>query len=157
MKGCRPKRFGRHILTSFSGDKEKYLTLLPGCDILCKYFSPEGDDMDNIGRKALLFDVYGMMLTAKQREIYDLAVGEDMSLAEIAEIVGVSRQAVHDMIRRTDKILDEYEEKLGLAEKFLDIEEHLDRIRHILDDAPSSALAREIAAEIAAIDRIERK
>ncbi len=113
--------------------------------------------MDNIGRKALLFDVYGMMLTAKQREIYDLAVGEDMSLAEIAEIVGVSRQAVHDMIRRTDKILDEYEEKLGLAEKFLAIEEHLDRIRHILDDAPSSTLAREIAAEIAAIDRIERK
>ena len=133
------------------------MTLLSECDILWEYFSPEGDDVDNIGRKALLFDVYGMLLTDKQQDIYNLAVSEDMSLGEIAEIVGVSRQAVHDMIRRTDKILDEYEKKLGLAEKFLDIEEHLDRIRHMLQDAPSSALAREIAAEIAAIDRIERK
>ena len=71
--------------------------------------------MDDIGRKALLFDFYGPLLTEKQREVYDFAVGEDMSLGEIAETTGVSRQAVHDMVRRTDRILEEYERKLGLA------------------------------------------
>lgn len=113
--------------------------------------------MDEIGRKALLFDFYGPLLTAKQREIYDYAVGEDMSLGEIAEATGVSRQAVHDMVKRTAKILEAYEVKLGLAEKFLAIEAHLNRIRAIAAKAGQSREIGEIAAEIDAIDFIERK
>lgn len=112
--------------------------------------------MDEIGRKALLFDFYGPLLTAKQREIYDYAVGEDMSLAEIAEKTGVSRQAVHDMVRRTAKILEEYEEKLGLAQKFIDIERHLSRIRLLVEKEATEEHYREIAREIEAIDLIER-
>lgn len=113
--------------------------------------------MDEIGRKALLFDFYGPLLTAKQREIYDYAVGEDMSLSEIAETTGVSRQAVHDMVRRTAKILEEYEAKLGLAEKFLDIESHLSKIRAIVAKEGQTESSRQIAKEIDAIDFIERK
>ncbi|MGI5874878.1 MAG: YlxM family DNA-binding protein [Bacillota bacterium] len=112
--------------------------------------------MEDIGRKALLFDVYGPLLTEKQRQVYDLAVGEDMSLGEIAEVSGVSRQAVHDMVRRTGRILEKYEEKLGLAGKFLEIETHLTRIRALIDAAPAAPLSRSILAEIDAIDRIER-
>ena len=122
-----------------------------------KYFSFTGDFMDDIGRKALLFDFYGPLLTEKQREVYDFAVGEDMSLGEIAETTGVSRQAVHDMVRRTDRILEEYERKLGLAEKFLDMEAHLERIRALVSGNSPTEKELAIAGEIQAIDRIERK
>lgn len=113
--------------------------------------------MDDIGRKALLFDFYGPLLTEKQRVIYDYAVGEDMSLGEIAEETGVSRQAVHDMVRRTGKLLEEYERKLGLAEKFLDIEVHLKNIRTLVGSEFLSEKERKIVEEIEAIDHIERK
>lgn len=122
-----------------------------------KYFSLTGDLMDEIGRKALLFDFYGPLLTEKQRQIYDYAVGEDMSLGEIAEATGVSRQAVHDMVRRTAGILESYEEKLGLAQKFIDIEMHLSRIRLLVSEEAAKEHYREIAKEIEAIDLIERK
>ena len=80
-----------------------------------------------------------------------------MSLGEIAETMGVSRQAVHDMVRRTGKILEEYESKLGLAEKFLDIEAHLEKIRILVSgDAPTEK-EQAIVSEIDAIDLIERK
>ena len=113
--------------------------------------------MDEIGRKALLLDFYGPLLTDKQREIYDYAVGEDMSLGEIAETAGVSRQAVHDMIRRTDRLLADYETKLGLAEKFLAIETHLSQIRTLVTHENPTETEQAVAAEIAAIDLIERK
>lgn len=113
--------------------------------------------MDEIGRKALLFDFYGPLLTAKQRQIYDYFVGEDMSLGEIAEATGVSRQAVHDMVRRTAGILESYEEKLGLAQKFMDIEIHLSRIHLLVTEEATEEHYREIAREIEAIDVIERK
>lgn len=66
----------------------------------------------------LLYDFYGELLTAHQRQIYEDAVYQDMSLAEIADIHGISRQGVHDLIRRCDKILAQYEERLGLVKKF---------------------------------------
>ena len=113
--------------------------------------------MDDIGRKALLFDFYGPLLTEKQREVYECAVDEDMSLGEIAESMGVSRQAVHDMMRRTGKILEEYESKLGLADKFLDIENHLEKIRVLVDHQDPTEQELAIAREIEAIDLIERK
>lgn len=113
--------------------------------------------MDDIGRKALLFDFYGPLLTDKQREIFDYAVGEDMSLGEIAETTGVSRQAIHDMIRRTERLLEGYEAKLGLAEKFLDIETHLSHIRNLVNKENPTENEQAVAAEIDAIDLLERK
>lgn len=74
--------------------------------------------MEKIVEHGLLYDFYGELLTAHQRQIYEDAVYQDMSLAEIADIHGISRQGVHDLIRRCDKILAQYEERLGLVKKF---------------------------------------
>ena len=64
---------------------------------------------------SILFDFYGSLLTDKQRQIMELRYEDDLSLAEIAEQLAVSRQAVHDAIQRTTQQLYEYEAKLGLA------------------------------------------
>ena len=68
---------------------------------------------------ALLLDFYGQLLTEKAYEISDLHYNEDMSLAEIAENLCISRQAVHDSLKRSARSLRAYEDKLGLAERFL--------------------------------------
>ena len=67
---------------------------------------------------ALLFDFYGQLLTEKQQEVMHLYFEGDYSLGEIAEELQVSRQAVHDMIKKSRKALGGYEEKLGLADRF---------------------------------------
>lgn len=74
--------------------------------------------MDKIYEQTMLFDFYGELLTEHQRRVYEDAVYQDMSLGEIAEELGISRQGVHDLIRRCDKILQGYESKLHLVEKF---------------------------------------
>ena len=77
--------------------------------------------MENIVEKTLLFDFYGDLLTDRQKEIYGAYVQEDLSLAEIAQEYRISRQGVHDLIRRVGMILDGYEEKLQLVAKFLEV------------------------------------
>ena len=67
----------------------------------------------------MLFDLYGELLTDHQREIYGLLVNDDMSLSELAEQYGISRQGVHDLIRRCDRQLEGYEEKLHLLEEWM--------------------------------------
>ena len=74
--------------------------------------------MEKIYEQTLLYDFYGELLTKHQQSIYEDAVYNDMSLGEIAEEQGISRQGVHDLIRRCDKILLEYEGKLHLVERF---------------------------------------
>ena len=63
---------------------------------------------------ALLLDYYGNMLTEKQRLLLDMYYNSDMSLAEIAEDTGITRQGAHDGIKRSECLLDEYEGKLHL-------------------------------------------
>ena len=72
--------------------------------------------MDKIYKQTMLFDFYGELLTEHQRRVYEDAVYQDMSLGEIAEELGISRQGVHDLIRRCDKILLDYESKLLVVE-----------------------------------------
>lgn len=74
--------------------------------------------MEKIFEQALLYDFYGELLTEHQQNIYEDAVFNDMSLSEIAEVQGISRQGVHDLIKRCDKILQDYESKLHLVERF---------------------------------------
>ena len=69
-------------------------------------------------RMALLFDFYGDVLTPRQKEFYDLYYNEDLSLAEIAENYGITRQGVRDVIVRASDTLLELEEKTGLIQRF---------------------------------------
>ena len=75
-------------------------------------------EMDKIVEQGLLYDFYGELLTDHQKQVYEDAVYHDMSLSEIAEEQGISRQGVHDLIKRCNKILADYESKLHLVEKF---------------------------------------
>ena len=70
----------------------------------------------------VLFDYYGALLTDKQRDCYDLYYNEDLSLAEIAELKGISRQAAWDNIRHAEDKLVEIENKTGLIKKVQDLE-----------------------------------
>ena len=85
--------------------------------------------------RTMLFDFYGELLTDKQREYYDLHYNEDLSLQEIAEQSGVSRQAVWDIIRRAQAAMTEMEEKTGFVARA----------------ARRRATAAEIAAEASAL------
>ena len=103
--------------------------------------------MEKIVEQGLLYDFYGELLTPHQRRVYEDVVLNDMSLSEIAEEQGISRQGVHDLIRRCDRILAGYEEKLHLVEKFLAVREKVHRIGQVLDrydPEDNSQLAREI-------------
>lgn len=74
--------------------------------------------MNRLYEQAMLFDFYGELLTEHQRRIYGDAVCNDFSLSEIAEEQGISRQGVHDLIKRCDRILQDYEDRLHLVERF---------------------------------------
>ena len=74
--------------------------------------------MEKIFEQGLLYDFYGDLLTPHQQKVYEDAVYGDLSLGEIAEKFNISRQGVHDLLKRCDKILCGYESKLHLIEKF---------------------------------------
>ena len=82
---------------------------------------------------SLLLDFYGQMLTPKQRDVMELYYYEDLSLAEIAEHENITRQGVHDFIKRSEQILSDLENKLMLAEKFSRLSSSLAEISSIAD------------------------
>ena len=101
-------------------------------------------------RQTMLLDLYGELLTDKQRECYDLHYNEDLSLSEIAEQLSISRQGVWDNIRRAETSLEEYEEKTGLLERFDTVREKIAAIkRECVKLGPS---AEEIVSELAALE-----
>ena len=73
--------------------------------------------LERLFHLADMFDMYGMLLTEKQRRCLELHLFEDFSLAEVGEAVGVSRQAAYDMVHRSEQALEGYEEKLGLLRR----------------------------------------
>lgn len=75
--------------------------------------------MDKIAEISLLYDFYGQLLTEKQRQVMALYHEENLSLSEIAGEFGISRQAVHDTLKKAEQLLSEYEKKLGLVDKFV--------------------------------------
>jgi len=80
-----------------------------------------------------LLDYYGMLLTDKQRETVEYYYDDDLSLGEIAENTGISRQGVRDSIKRSETILLEAEEKLGLMKKSEMLKNSLEQIRRNID------------------------
>ena len=87
--------------------------------------------MDKIYKQTMLFDFYGELLTEHQRRVYEDVVFNDLSLSEIAQEQGVTRQGVHDLMKRCARILQGYEEKLGLVEKFLKTQEKVKEIHRL--------------------------
>ena len=84
--------------------------------------------MNKFLEQALLYDFYGELLTEHQKDVYEQVVLEDYSLSEIAQMKGISRQGVHDLVKRCQKILEGYEAKLHLVEKFLSVKEKVSKI-----------------------------
>ena len=84
--------------------------------------------MEKIVRQTMLYDFYGDLLTQHQRDIYEEVVLNDTGYSEIAQREGISRQSVHDLIRRCDRQLEEYEASLHLLERFLKIREQIQQL-----------------------------
>ena len=87
---------------------------------------------------AYLYDFYGELLNEHQRQIYEDFVLNDLSLGEIATEEGISRQGVHDLIKRCSKKLQDYEDKLHLVEKFLRVKEDVAQIHMLAKDCKQS-------------------
>lgn len=83
-------------------------------------------------RMTMLFDFYGEVLTPRQKEFFDLYYNEDLSLAEIAENYGISRQGVRDVIVRAETIMTDLEDKTGLMKRFMLMQQ---QVQAILDAA----------------------
>ena len=84
--------------------------------------------LENITEISILYDLYGELLPERQREIFRLYHEDNYSLSEIGTEFGITRQAVHEAVKRSEEKLGEYETKLGLAKKFRDTEAVLEKI-----------------------------
>lgn len=91
--------------------------------------------LEKTTRMNYLFDFYQSLLTPKQRSYMSLYYLDDFSLGEIAEEYNVSRQAVYDNIKRTEAMIEEYEEKLLLFKKFQERNEILDQLRQKIGES----------------------
>lgn len=96
--------------------------------------------MEKIIERNLLFDFYGELLTERQRNIYQDAVYGDLSLSELADDYGISRQGVHDLLKRCDKTLEEYEGKLHLIERFEKIKQYSESLVKEVEKSQNSEL-----------------
>ncbi|HJD29766.1 MULTISPECIES: YlxM family DNA-binding protein [unclassified Blautia] len=108
--------------------------------------------MEKIVEQTLLYDFYGELLTEHQRRIYEDVVLNDYSLSEVAQELGISRQGVHDNLKRCSRILEDYEEKLHLVEKFVSIREKIRRI-HKLSQECESLDKEELVSRIESISQ----
>jgi len=102
--------------------------------------------------KTMQFDFFGDLLTEKQREYFDLYHNEDLSLSEIAERAGISRQGVYDIITRAESTLEEFEQKTGIVRKWRETRTELERANSMARElllqsdgrSKSSFLARDL-------------
>ncbi|NMD69482.1 putative DNA-binding protein [Bacillus sp. DNRA2] len=109
--------------------------------------------LEKTTRMNYLYDFYQSLLTPKQRSYMSLYYLDDFSLGEIAEEYDVSRQAVYDNIKRTEAMLEEYEEKLALFKKFQERNQLLAQVKELLtNDAPSKQELLEAIADIEKLD-----
>ena len=94
--------------------------------------SMENNDIEKYINQGTLYDFYGRLLTVHQQRIYEDVVFNDFSLSEIAENEGISRQGVSDLIKRCNKSLVSYEERLGLIKKFDETKSYVKEIQRIV-------------------------
>ncbi len=103
---------------------------------------------------SILMDFYGQLLTDKQYDAMDLYYNQDLSLAEIAEDSGISRQGVHDAIKRGEKQLEELEEKLGLAARFAAVSRQVERIKTLVEEIEEENTSPKLQDKIAELKRL---
>lgn len=101
-------------------------------------------NIEKIVRVSELLDFYGGLLTEKQREAMELYYNEDLSLSEISENLGISRQAVYDTIKRSQKSLEEYESKIGLLDRFSVQEKKLEKLHELIENAVSELDSKDV-------------
>lgn len=107
--------------------------------------------MEKIFEQAMLYDFYGELLNEHQKTIFEAYVLDNLSLAEIAQEHNISRQGVHDIIKRADKALNEYEDKLHLVKKFVSIKNkisHISSVAQAFKDDEGSAEIINVCDEI---------
>ena len=100
--------------------------------------------MEKFVEQTLLYDFYGELLTERQQQVYESVVLEDYSLSED---LGISRQGVHDMIKRCNHTLEDYEARLHLVEKFVNIRRQVQKIQKLAAGYGASDIS-EISSEI---------
>ncbi len=106
---------------------------------------------------SVLMDFYGELLTDKQRDTLDLYYNRDYSLAEIAEDLDISRQGVRDFIKRGEKQLYEFEEKLGMVKKYDKITTEIEALEHLVE-VNRTVIARSFIDEAAAhLEKIKKE
>ncbi len=106
------------------------------------------ETLDRIVELSLLYDYYGELLKEQKRQVFEDYVLNDLSLSEIAEERGISRQAIHDTVKRCSKELMEYEDKLSLIRKFQVIKDKVNEIHQ-------TAIKLKDEVELDEIDQIE--
>ncbi|MCR5825807.1 MAG: YlxM family DNA-binding protein [Oscillospiraceae bacterium] len=113
-------------------------------------------------RMTMLFDFYGELLTERQKEFYQLYYDEDLSLGEIAENYGISRQGVRDVIVRAEAYMTEIEDKTGLVKRYMQRVPHIEAIEaavseirrkneRLFEDERLAALCTTIETELATL------
>ncbi len=117
--------------------------------------------MDNVGieknvYRGFLFDFYGELLTEHQKKIYSDHIINDLSYTEIGAYEGISRQAVFDLVKRCDSILEDYEDKLKLVKKFLDTNERISRIHELSEELMNSTDDYKLRNKISEIEKISK-
>lgn len=100
--------------------------------------------MDKILELTLLYDFYGELLTNKQKTIWQLYYLDDLSLGEISEQQNISRQGVHDTLKRSEKQLFHYEEKLKLVNRFIKQKKNIQNIIDIIDSLKDNGYDKEM-------------
>lgn len=116
--------------------------------------------IDDVIQTSLLYDFYGSLLTDRQREVMELYYGENLSLSEIAAEFSISRQGVHDALKNAGRALHEYEQKLGLVDKFQQSREAIgdidERIKGLMEDVQKqeALVPAEVTAELQKIKDI---
>lgn len=116
--------------------------------------------LDKVTETSLLYDFYGQLLSPRQQEVVSLYHEENLSLAEIAQEFGISRAAVHDSLKKAEKALNQYEEKLGLVSRFVKVSDAIESIDGLIDDITAKVgedpkLATELAQVKKIIDGLE--
>ncbi|MCM1550854.1 MAG: DNA-binding protein [Clostridium sp.] len=110
--------------------------------------------MEKFVRSSILYDFYGELLTEHQKRIYEDIIFDDMSYTEVAAIEGISRQGVYDLVKRCEKILEEYENKLKLVEKFQNTKAMVAKIQAIAKEMKEANADAALVNQIKEIEQL---